>query len=94
MRRVESDEYAVILNDGFAPVNLSGWRLNAGSPGQDFYFPNITLQTGENCRVYTNEIHNEYCGLSFHNSQALWNNDGDCGYLFDATGTQVYNYCY
>jgi micrococcal nuclease len=31
--RVESDEYAVIKNTGGSPVNIGGWRLNAGAPG-------------------------------------------------------------
>ena len=92
--RVESDEYAVITNNGGSPVNLSGWRLNAGAPGQDFSFPGFDLQPGQSCRVYTNENHPESCGFSFNNGQAIWNNDGDCGYLFDNNNQQVSQYCY
>ena len=33
--KVESDEYCEIVNQGSAPVNLRGWRLNADDPGQD-----------------------------------------------------------
>lgn len=40
VRQVESDEYCEITNTGGAAVNLAGWRLNAGDPGQDFIFPN------------------------------------------------------
>ncbi len=36
---VESDEYAQITNNGTGIVDLQGWRLNAGDPGQDFVFP-------------------------------------------------------
>jgi hypothetical protein len=32
--RVESDEYAQITEQGGSAVNLSGWRFNAGDPGQ------------------------------------------------------------
>ena len=92
--QVESDEYAVITNQGGSPVNLAGWRLNAGNPGQDFIFPDYSLQPGANCRVYTNEYHPDYCGFSFSSGQALWRNSGDCGYLFDASGAQVAEYCY
>ncbi|MBM4448899.1 MAG: lamin tail domain-containing protein, partial [Chloroflexi bacterium] len=75
--------------------NLKGWRLNAGDPGQDFIFPDFNLQPGQSCRVYTNENHPESCGFSFGNSkQALWNNDGDCGYLYDAAGALVDKRCY
>jgi len=94
VKRVESDEYAEIANQGGSSVNLGGWRLNAGAPGQDFVFPGIELQPGQVCRVYTNEGHPESCGLSFGNEQALWNNKGDCGYLYDAGGAEVSRYCY
>jgi hypothetical protein len=92
--RVESDEYAEIANTGSAPVNLGGWRLNAGDPGQDFIFPSYDLQPGQACRVYTNEVHPESCGFSFGSGKALWNNKGDCGFLYDASGAEAANYCY
>ena len=91
---VESDEYAEITNQGSVDVNLSGWRLNAGDPGQDFYFPSYTLTVGESCRVYTNEDHPEYCGFNFERGSAIWSNSGDCGYLYDNIGTLVSTYCY
>ena len=92
--RVESDEYAVIANEGNAPANLAGWRLNAGADGQDFWFPGFELQPGQICRVYTNEHHPDHCGFSFGSGKALWNNKGDCGYLFDASGAEVSRRCY
>jgi hypothetical protein len=92
--QVESDEYAVITNQGGSAVNLAGWRLNAGAPEQEFSFPAFDLQAGQSCRVYTNESHPESCGFSFGVNQAIWNNSGDCGYLYDNTGAQVAQYCY
>jgi hypothetical protein len=92
--RVESDEYAEIANTGNAPVNIGGWRLNAGDPGQDFVFPSFDLQAGQSCRVYTNENHPEHCGFSFGSGRAIWNNKGDCGYLYDSSGAEVSKYCY
>ncbi len=92
--RVESDEYAEIVNQGGAPADLNGWRLNAGDAGQDFFFPSYVLEPGQACRVYTNESHPESGGFSFGNGQALWNNKGECGYLYDAGGGLVSEYCY
>lgn len=92
--RVESDEYAVITNRGAAVVNLSGWRLNAGEPDQNFTFPSFDLQPGQSCRVYTNEYHPETCGFSFGRGDAIWRNSGDCGYLYDASGAEVSRYCW
>lgn len=91
---VESDEYAAIKNTGSVPVILDGWRLNAGAPGQDFWFPDFTMQPGQECRVYTNEVHPEWCGFSFGSSSALWSNSGDCGYLYNELGSPVSTYCY
>ena len=92
--RVESDEYAEITNTGSAPVDLKGWTLNAGDRGQDFRFPSYTLEPGKSCRVYTNEIHPESCGFSFRSGRAIWNNEGDCGYLYDDEGALVSRKCY
>lgn len=92
--RVESDEYAEIANVGTAPIDLGGWRLNAGDPGQDFWFPSFALEPGQVCRVYTNEHHPEHCGFSFGSGKALWNNKGACGFLYDTSGAEVSRYCY
>jgi endonuclease YncB( thermonuclease family) len=94
VKRVESDEYAEIANAGAAPMDLTGWRLNAGNPGQDFIFPEYILEPGSSCRVYTNETHAETGGFSFASQDALWNNQGDCGYLYDAQSNLVDDYCY
>jgi len=91
---VESDEYAVIANTGTALANLQGWTLSAGTLDQVFTFPALELQSGQTCRVYTNEIHPDSCGLSFGSGSALWNNRGDCGYLYKPDGSHVNTYCY
>ncbi len=91
----EPDEYAVIQNTGAGTINLNGWRLNAGNPGQDFTFPSIDLGPGQSCRVYTNQVNPDSCGGgSFGSGSAIWSNSGDCGYLFDSTNAQVSQYCY
>lgn len=92
--QVESDEYAVILNRGGVAVNLGGWRLNAGEPDQNFYFPSFDLQPGQSCRIYTNEAHPESCGFSFGRGDAIWRNSNDCGYLYNAGGAEVSRFCW
>jgi micrococcal nuclease len=90
----EPDEYCEIRNDGPEPVDMAGWRLNAGADGQDLIFPTFRLEPGQTCRVYTNEVHPETCGLSFGSNGAIWRNSGDCGRLYDASGTLVAEGCY
>jgi hypothetical protein len=72
------------------PVDMTGWHINAGDPGRDFYFPQgFVMEPGQSCRVYRNETHLETCGFSFGSGQAIWNNKGDTGYLFDGQGQVV-----
>ncbi len=92
--RVESDEYAEITNLGSDSVDLAGWRLNAGDPGQDFLFPSFLINPGQSCRVYTNENHPEHCGFNYGSGSAIWNNSGDCGYLYNNLGEFVSQNCY
>lgn len=91
---VESDEYIVLVNEGIEPVNLRGWRVNAGSKGQDFLLPDHWLPPGAGVRIYTDEAHPDNGWLSFGSHQPLWRNGGDCGYLFDPGGVRVSEYCY
>jgi micrococcal nuclease len=90
--RSEGDEYAVIKNPTNKPIDLRGYTLNAGDPGQDFTFPAFTLKPNATVRVYTNR--NIAGSFSFDSGRALWNNKGDCGYLYDPRGKQVSDYCY
>jgi hypothetical protein len=90
----ECDEYAEVANFSRSPVNIEGWRLNAGDPRQVFVFPDFNLQPGQSCRVYTNEVHQETCGFSFKLGHEIWDNDGECGYLYDSAGNEMSSYCY
>ena len=92
--KAESDEYIVIGNIGNAPQDVSFWKLEAVSKGRIFTFPKFTLQAGQICRIYTNEVHKETCGFSFQHTTALWNNRADCARIFNQRGSIVDEYCY
>ena len=94
--RNEPDEYVEISNLGNAPQDMTGWRLESERRGSDsgqiFYFPKgFILQPGQICRIYTNEYHPEYCGLSFRHSRgAVWSNSKpDAALLVDNDGNMV-----
>ena len=91
MPRVESDEYVEIANLGTEPQNLEGWVLKDIADGYpSFTFPSYVLKPGQKIRVYTNEIHPEWGGFSFHYPRAIWNNsEPDVVALFDAQGKEV-----
>jgi hypothetical protein len=59
-----------------------------------FTFPSHVMYPGQVCRVYTNEYHSESCGFSYASTSAIWNNSGDCAYLWDSAGTLIDSYCY
>jgi len=87
--RTEADEYVEVKNNGSSPQNMSGWRLTSMRGGQTYSFPSITMQAGQTCRVYTNEVHSEWCGLSWGRGSGVWNNDGDRAQLVAPDGTIV-----
>ena len=91
---LESDiaPYSANLNQ---KVKVIISRLLTGDPCQDFSFPGgFTLPPGQPCLVYTNEGHSESCGFSLSSGTAIWNNGGDCAYLFRQDGSEASRYCY
>lgn len=87
----EPDEYVEIVNGGTASQDLAGWRLTDVSDDRPtFTFPPTVMPNGGRLRVYTNEVHPEWGGLSFGRGSAIWSNSGpDTAGLLDASGTLV-----
>jgi competence protein ComEC len=91
--RQEPDEYVEIRNDDDRAIQLSGWTLR-DSQDHVFTFPDHVMEPDQVCRVYTNEVHPEWCGFSYGSGSAIWNNSGDCAELRDGYGDTVDSYCY
>jgi micrococcal nuclease len=90
----EPDEYVEIRSAALAPIQLEGWTL-VDKAKHRFTFPDFLLQPGQVCRIYTDQVHPEWCGFSFsYNETAIWNNGGDCAILADSQGAPVTEYCY
>ncbi len=85
----ESDEYVQVTNQGGASQLMSGWKIVSVRAGQSYSFPSVSIAPGQSCRVYTNEIHPEWCSLSFGSRTAIWNNKGDRANLVDPSGRVV-----
>jgi len=82
----EADEYVEFQNQGSLPQNMSAWRISSVRSGQTYPFGTLTMQPGQICRLYTNEIHPEWCGLNWGRATPMWTNTGDRANLVDATG--------
>jgi hypothetical protein len=94
-KRTQADEFVELRNLGDKPADLSGWRVEAGSPDQVFVFPaGTTLPPGAQVRVYTDRETGEPGVFSFHSKRALWNDDGDVGRLLNSSLAEVSRYGY
>jgi endonuclease YncB( thermonuclease family) len=95
----EPDEYIEIKNFDSSPVDISYWLINAETNELWYIFPEFTIQAGQTCRIYTNEINADSCVddsflMTIDNYQ-VWDNTADCGYLYDyADIDEVSKYCY
>ena len=91
--QTEQDEYVEIGNLGSGPQDLAGWMLvdiDDGSPSYEFGA--YVLESGASIRVYTDEIHPEWGGFSFHRGTATWANppaQPDTAGLFDESGLLI-----
>ena len=83
-----NDEYVVIKNVGDYSVNLEGWILK-DEAGHTFVFPSITLDPGETVTIYSGSGVNADNELYWGSSRAIWNNDGDTAFLYDANGNLI-----
>lgn len=89
----EPDEHVDIRNDDSKSIQLQSWTLR-DEADHVYTFPSFVIQPGQECRVYTNENHPEWCGFNYGSGSAIWNNTGDCAYLRDGSNALVDEYCY
>jgi hypothetical protein len=89
--RYEGYEYVEIANCGDRSQDMEGWvLLDVDDGGPIFVFPTFTLHPEFIVRVYTDEVHPAYGGLTFGNGAAIWNNTRpDLAELRDSNGVVV-----
>jgi hypothetical protein len=59
------------------PIQLKNWTLRDVA-NHIFTFPSFVIQPNQKCRVYTNQIHAQWCGFSYGSGSTIWNNTGYC----------------
>lgn len=82
-----SGEWADIVNDGAAAVDLTGWVLRDDSSTHRFGFPDrLTLAPGRGVRVFVGCGTDDGATLFWCHDSPVWNNAGDAALLLDAAG--------
>jgi hypothetical protein len=89
----QPDEYVELRNDDVGAIQLRNWTLRDDAQ-HIFRFPSLVMQPGQVCRVYTNEYHPEWCGLSYGSMSPIWDDSGDCAFLKNAQETPIDTQCY
>lgn len=82
----EPDEHVEIKNFDTRSIQVEGWTLR-DIDEHIYTFPNFVMAPNQTCRIYTNEIHEDFCSFNYKAPQAIWNNSGDTAYLRGSTGT-------
>ena len=87
-------EWVEIANMGDATVDLDGWSVRDESTRHRYTFDGIALTAGSTIRLFsgcgTDDLDSDPMEVYWCDPQPpIWNNDGDTGFLLDATGQIV-----
>jgi hypothetical protein len=86
-------EWVDITNHDVTAVQLAGWRLTDAS-GTTYEFPSFKLLPGATVRLHVARGVDTATDLYWGRTGSVWNNGGDVGYLYDATGALVSTFAY
>ena len=87
-------EFVEIQNQSEFPVDLEDWKIRDES-GLEFTFPSFTMMPEMVCKVFSGENRSDNCGFSFESDiEDVWDNGGDCAYIFNPLGEEVDSFCY
>jgi hypothetical protein len=85
------DEFVAVRNRSPMLADISGWRIQAGSPRQKYTFPPKTyLAPDTSLSVHTSGDHEH----SFDSRRPIWNNYGDTATLYTTQGQLVSSLVY
>ena len=86
-------EYVVLCNRSGSPMQLGGWRLTDEGANHSYRFPSFAIAAGARVTLYSGAGTNSAAALYWTADGAVWNNGGDCAYLYDPAGTLVSSGC-
>jgi len=88
-----NEEWVCFTNYGGESSEMTHWQVK-DEYGNTHVFPPFTLAGGATVRLHTGAGTNTQTDLYWGSSRAIWNNDGDTVYLWDAAGNPVDEYHY
>jgi len=80
-----AEEYLCLENGGALGASLAGWRVRDAA-SNEYTFPALVLASGGRVRLRTGAGADTATDLYWGRGSAVWNNDGDTAYLYDAAG--------
>lgn len=86
-------EFVQVKNFASTAANLRGWKLK-DEAGQTFTFPEFTLAPGATVTIHICRGSNDTANLYWNQCSAVWNNNGDTAFLYNAAGTLIHSYTY
>ncbi|GIV89681.1 MAG: hypothetical protein KatS3mg055_2199 [Chloroflexus sp.] len=87
-------EFVVITNASHQPVDLTGWTLIDEGEHHTYTFPQFTLASGAEVKLWTKAGTDDANNLYWGSRRPIWNNSGDSAILRDANGNLVSRYTY
>lgn len=88
-----NDEYVVLRNNGSVSVYMTGWTV-FDKANHVYTFSTFVLGSGASVTLYTGSGTDTATELYWWSGRAIWNNDGDTLYLWDASDHLVLTYSY
>ncbi len=85
-----NDEYVVFMNTCPRSIDMTGWKVTDEGAKHIYIFPRFKLNGGAKVYLHSGQGTNNNLHLYWGRSYgAIWNNDGDTLYLYDANGNLV-----
>ncbi|MDX1495828.1 MAG: lamin tail domain-containing protein, partial [Longimicrobiales bacterium] len=87
-------DFAVLANQGDAPVDVSGWRICDLSTRCFRFPPGTSVRPNRRIVVYTGYGTPDGASFFMNNDRRVWNEDGDEATLYDEYGRLVLRHVY
>lgn len=86
-------EEVTIQNTGDEDTQISGWRLSDSGSENSYIFPQYTIKAGESVTITPDMNSTEENILFWQTGDEIWDDSGDCAFLYDEKGEPASEFC-